>query len=199
MAGAYGGWGVVVAVGVIILLAALVLYVYLIVAWVYVFPLIVDRDSAVMPSLGESRSLVHGSGWWWTLLVLFILQLAVGGASFALGMIPLAGSVATILVYPFLLTYVVAMYFQARGEGGLIDAALAAPEARQWTAPPYAPIPPGGASFPSPPAPPPPAPAGSAWQPDSGASQADAEPGPAQPAPPEAPAAPEPPAQGSGV
>ena len=65
---------------------------------------------------------MHGSGWWWTFLVLFVLQLAVGAAGTTMNMIPFVGSVAMILVYPFVLTYIVAMYFQARGEGGLIDA-----------------------------------------------------------------------------
>jgi hypothetical protein len=139
VAGAVGHLGVLVAFGVVIMIAAIVLYVYVIVAWVYVFPVMVDRATGVVPSLGESRRLVHGSGWWWTLLVLFILQLAVGAASIAMNMVPFVGSVALIVVYPFILTYIVAMYFQARGEGQLIDAVLAVPAAQQWTPPPGAP------------------------------------------------------------
>jgi len=152
VAGAVAGSGVLVAVGVIILLPALALYAYLMVAWVYLFPVIVDRDAAVMPSLGESRSLVHGSGWWWTFLVLIVLQLAVGAAGVVLGMVPFVGSLAMIVVYPFMLTYIVAMYFQARGEGWQIDGVLAAPAAQQWVAPPTAP--PTGTPYPPPPAPP---------------------------------------------
>lgn len=197
VAGAVAGSGILVAFGIIIMLAAMVLYVYLMIAWVYVFPVIVDRDTGVMPSLGESRRLVHGSGWWWTLLVLFILQLAVGAVGFALNMITFVGFVAMIVIYPFVLTYIVAMYFQARGEGWQIDAVLAVPAAQQWTAPPGAPVPPGAAPYAAPPAPPLQAPAGSRWQPDPGAAQADAETGPAEPAPPEAPAASEPPGLGS--
>jgi hypothetical protein len=142
VAGAIAHLGVLVAFGVVVMIAAVVLYTYLIVAWVYVFPVMVDRGAEVLPSFRESRGLVHGAGWWWTFFVLFILQLAVGAAITAMNMIPFVGSVAMIVVYPFILTYVVAMYFQARGEGGLIDAVLAVPAAQQWMAPPGAPPPP---------------------------------------------------------
>ena len=199
VAGAVAGSGVLVAFGIVIMLAAMVLYTYLMVAWVYVFPVIVDRDSGVMPSLGESRRLVHGSGWWWTLLVLFILQLAVGAVGFALNMIPFVGFVAMIVIYPFVLTYIVAMYFQARGEGWQIEAVLAVPAAQRWTAPPGAPVPPGAEPYAAPPAPPPQAPGGSPWQRDPGAAQADAEAAPTAPTPPEAPAAPETPSPESGA
>ena len=198
VAAAVAGSGVLVALGIVIMLAAMVLYVYLMTAWVYVFPVIADRDTGVMSSLGESRRLVHGLGWWWTLLGLFILQLAVGAVGFALNMIPFVGSVAMIVIYPFVLTYIVAMYFQACGEGGQIDAVLAVPAAQQWTPPPGAPVPPAAAPY-APPASPLEAPAGNPWQLDAGAAQADTETGPAQPAPPEAPAAPEPPGPGSGA
>src|SRR5450756_2779427 len=77
--------------------------------------------------MGESRRLVHGTGWWWTFLVLFLLQLVVGAVSFALGLIPFIGAVATIVLYPFVLTYIVGMYFQARSEGQLVDAVLGWP------------------------------------------------------------------------
>jgi hypothetical protein len=197
VAGAVTGSGVLVAFGVVIILAAMVLYTYLMIAWVYIFPVIVDRDIGAVPSLGESRRLVHGSGWWWTFLVLFILQLAAGAAGAALGMVPFVGSVAMILIYPFMLTYIVAMYFQARGEGGLIDVVLNVPAAPQWTAPPGAPAPPAAAPYAPPPAPPLQTPAGSPWQPDPGVAQeAIAETDAAQPTPPEAPPAPEPPSPG---
>ena len=163
VAGAVAGSGVLVAVGVIILLPALALYAYLMVAWVYLFPVIVDRDAAVMPSVRESRSLVHGSGWWWTFLVLIVLQLAVGAAGVVLGMVPFVGSLAMIVVYPFMLTYIVAMYFQARGEGWQIDGVLAAPAAQQWATPPSAPMSLAGIPYPPPPPRVPPADA-SAWK-----------------------------------
>jgi hypothetical protein len=198
--GAVAGSAILVGLGVIVFLAAMVGYVYLGIAWVYVFPVIVDRGTGVTEALGESRRLVHGSGWWWTFLVLFLLQLAVAAASFALGMIPFVGAVATIVLYPFVLTYVVAMYFQARSEGQLIDAVLGWPKPAPVGAPAYsapaapyttAPLPPAP-PYAAPPAPPPPSV-------DQGQDYAPAPPplappeAPAQPATPEAPPAPEPP------
>jgi hypothetical protein len=162
--GAVAGSGILVGLGVLVFLATMVAYAYLGIAWTYVFPVIVDRGTGVTEAMGESRRLVHATGWWWTFLVLFLLQLAVGAVSFALGLIPIIGAVATIVLYPFVLTYVVAMYFQARGEGQLIDAVLGWPKqapagspaysapAAPYTTAPLPPAPPYGA----PPAPPPP-------------------------------------------
>jgi len=213
--GAVAGSAILAGLGAVVLLAAMVAYVYLVMCWVYVFPVIVDRRLGVIAAMGESRRLVHGSGWWWTFLVLFLLQLVVGAVGFALGMIPFAGAIATIVLYPFVLTYLVAMYFQARGEGQLIDAVLGWPRPAPAGPPAYsAPAAPYGAPPlpPAPPAPPygaPPA----AWPPavDQGQAYAPAPPplappaypaaeapGTEQPAPQTAvtqPAAPEAPAQ----
>ncbi len=215
--GALAESGVLAGLGAVVLLAAMVAYVYLVIAWVYVFPVIVDRGLGVIAAMGESRRLVHSAGWWWTFLVLFLLQLAVGAVSFALGMIPIIGAVASIALYPFLLTYVVAMYFQARNEGQLVDAVLGwprqaptGPPAYSSPAAPYlaAPLPPAP-PYVSPPAGPPPAvEQGQAYAPappplsppahPAAAAQGAASPTPqtavTQPAAPEAPAAPDPPA-----
>ena len=216
--GAVAGSAVIAGLGAVVLLAAVVPCVYLGIAWVYVFPVIVDRGLGVTEAMGESRRLVHGSGWWWTFLVLFLLQLVVGAVSFVLGLIPFIGAVATIALYPFVLTYVVAMYFQARSEGHLIDAVLgwprqapAGPPAYSAPAAPYStaplpPVPPYGA----PPATPPPAveqgqaytpapPPLSAPAPQTAVTQPAAPEAPAQPATPEAPPAPEPPASTLGT
>ncbi len=215
--GALAESGVLAGLGAVVLLAAMVAYVYLAIAWVYVFPVIVDRGLGVTAAMGESRRLVHGTGWWWTFLVLFLLQLAAGAVSFALGMIPIIGAVASIALYPFLLTYVVAMYFQARDEGQLIDAVLGwprqaptGPPAYSAPAAPYlaAPLPPAPPYFSPPAAPPPAVEQGQAYAPAPPPLSSPAHPAveaqgavsPApqtavtQPAAPEAPAAPEPPA-----
>ena len=194
--GAVAGSGILVGLGVVVFLAAMVAYAYVGIAWVYVFAVIVDRGLGVTEAMGESRRLVHGTGWWWTFLVLFLLQLGVGAVSFALGLIPFIGAVATILLYPFVLTYIVAMYFQARSEGQLVDAVLgwprqapAGPSAYSAPSAPYstAPAPPYGA----PPATPPPF--------MSPVHPADEAQGTEQPAAPEAPQAPEPPASSLGT
>jgi hypothetical protein len=152
--GAVAHSGLLVGLGVVVLLAAMVAYAYLVIAWVYVFPVIVDRGLGVTQAMGESRHLVHGTGWWWTFLVLFLLQLVVGAVSFALGLIPFIGAVATIVLYPFVLTYVVAMYFQARNEGQLIDVALGWPRQAPAGPPAYSAPPAPYGTPPLPPAPP---------------------------------------------
>jgi len=153
--GAIAGSGILAGLGAVVLLAAMVACAYLAIAWVYLFPVIVDRGLGVTEAMGESRRLVHGTGWWWTFLVLFLLQLVVGAVSFALGLIPVIGAIATIVLYPFVLTYVVAMYFQARSEGQLIDAVLGWPRQAPVGPPAYsAPAAPYGTA-PLPPAPPP--------------------------------------------
>jgi hypothetical protein len=152
--GAAAGSGILVGLGVLVLLAAMVPYAYLLVAWAYVFPVIVDRGVGVTESMAESRRLVHGTGWWWTFLMLFVLQLVVGAVSAVLGLIPLVGAVATIALYPFVLTYVVAMYFQARGEGQLIDAVLGWPRQAPAGSPAYSSPAAPYSTAPAPPAPP---------------------------------------------
>ena len=137
--------------------------------------------------MAESSGLVHHS-WWWTFLGYFVLGVVVGAVSTVLGFIPFVGAVATIVLYPFVLTYVVAMYFQARGEGGLIDAvtgyvapgSVGGAPAYSHQAAPYAA--PG-----APPMPPAPPVAGAAWQPPA--------PPVAGPAPAAAPVPPAPQAQ----
>ena len=192
----------VAVLGAVVMVAAMVGYVYLVLCWVYVFPVIVDRGLGVTAAMAESRRLVHATGWWWTFLVLFLLQLVVGAASFVLGLIPFAGAIATLVLYPFVLTYLVAMYFQARNEGQLIDAVLGWPRPAPAGPPAYsAPAGPYGVApvAPAPPAPAPPAPppAGAPAPPvDQGQAYA---PAPAPLAPPIVPAgAPQPEDTGGG-
>ncbi len=180
VAGGVTETAVVVGVGVLFLVAAIVFYVYLFVRWLYVFPVIVDKGAGVGEAMSQSTGLVRRR-WWWTLLAYFVLSLTVGAVSTVLGFIPFVGAVATIVLYPFVLTYVVAMYFQARGEGELIDVvtgyvapgALGGAPAYSHQAAPYVPA----AAAPMPPAPPaaravwqPPA-GGTAWQPPEPPSQ----------------------------
>jgi len=220
--GAVAGSGILVGLGVVVLLAAMVAYVYLGIAWVYVFPVIVDRGLGVTAAMGESRRLVHGTGWWWTFLVLFLLQLVVGAVSLALGLIPFIGLVATIVLSPFMLTYIVAMYFQVRSEGQLVDAALGWPRqapaglpAYSAPAAPYntAPVPPAPQYGAPPAAPPPAVDQGQAYAPAppplalparpavgaQGTEPPTSQTAVTQPAAPEAPPAPEPPASSLGT
>jgi hypothetical protein len=209
---------VVVALGVVLLVPAIMLTVYLEVLWVYIFALIVDRGLGVTESMRESRGLVRASGWWWTFLALFLLQLVVGAASAVLGVIPFLGTVASIALYPFALTYVVSMYFQSRREEDLIAEAVGLP--RPGGTPPYPAAPSGSvpSSVPqtlyadAPPPPPrqperpdgPPSP-GPSKASDGGSDAAgetpaaESMPSPVGPTAPEAPPAPEPPAPLAGA
>ncbi len=196
----------------LVMILAVVAMVYLQICWVYLFPLIVDREGGVVAALGESRRLVHGTGWWMTFAALLVVYLAAIGASMVLGLVPFVGSLAAVIVvYPFMLTYITSMYFRARGEGALVDAAIV--PAGSWqpagtppysqTATPYTPT----AAPPAPPVVPPP---GQQAPSTAGAPQyspaapqyapvpvphppAAHETPPAQPAAPEAPMAPPPP------
>lgn len=211
------------ALAAVVMVVAIVAMVYLQISWVYLFPLIVDQEGGVVAALGESRRLVRATGWWMTFAALLVLYLAAIGASIVLGLVPFIGSLAAaIVVYPFMLTYIASMYFRARGEGGLVDAAVvpagswqpAGTPPQSYTATPY--TPPAAPSAP-PQVPPAPgqhvpgatdvlqqyAPAPSPLMPGAGSDETGTTPGeaapapheipPAQPAPPEAPAAPPPP------
>ena len=208
--GAVAGSGILVGLGVVVFLAAMVAYAYVGIAWVYVFPVIVDRGLGVTEAMGESRRLVHGTGWWWTFLVLFLLQLVVLAVSLALGLIPFIGAVATIVLYPFVLTYIVAMYFQARSEGQLVDAVLGWPRQAPYITPPVPPAPQYGAPPAAPPpavdqgqayasAPPPLTPAARPADEAQGTEQPAPQTAVTQPAAPEAPPAPESPASSLGT
>jgi hypothetical protein len=137
-AGVARSW-IIGAVGALVMAAAVVAMIYLQIGWVYLFPLIVDQDHGVVMSLGESRRLVHGTGWWMTFVALLVMYLAAVGASIVLGLVPFVGSLAaTIVVYPLMLTYVTSMYFRSRGEDALVDAATVPVGSWQPTgAPPY--------------------------------------------------------------
>jgi hypothetical protein len=156
--GAVASAWALVALGVLLLIAAIVVGVYLLVSWAYMFPVILDRGVGVIDALRESRTLVHGSGWWWTFLVLFLLELITGAVSAVLGVVPLIGSVvASVGTGMFALTYLAAMYFQARKEDRLIDEVLGVKPPGGVPAATY-----GGTAGPyppPPPAPPPPPPA----------------------------------------
>ena len=179
-------------------LAALVVIVYLNVRWAYVFPLIVDRGATSTGALRESGVTVGGSGWWTTFLALLVMSVAVGVVGGVLGVIPVIGSIASLFLTPFALTYVVAMYFQATREDRLIAETLQRrPGALPRQAPPsgagsyqYPPVP---GSSPYPPAQPPPyasppAPPGSAGRAAPDAAEGEKRRAAADPLPP--PAAP---------
>lgn len=131
---------------------AVVAIVYLNVRWAYVFPLIVDRGATSTGALRESGVAVDGCGWWTTFLALLVMSLAVGVVGGVLGVIPVIGSIASLFLTPFVLTYLVAMYFQATREERLVGETLQRwPASLPWQA--VSPPPPGAGSDQYPPAP----------------------------------------------
>jgi hypothetical protein len=115
-----------IVVGAASAVAAVVALVYLGVCWTYALIVVLDRPVGARQALAESREIVRQTGWWWTFLALFLLQMALMVVSIVAGLIPLAGAAVSLFTAPFSLTYLVAMYFQSRHEDPLIDAALAA-------------------------------------------------------------------------
>ena len=105
-------------------LVAAVAWIYLYTLWVYVFPVIVDRGLSATTALSQSSATVRASGWWITLLAILVMTIVIGVIGGVLGVIPILGSVASLLLTPFALAYVVAMYFQAGSEAHLIETTL---------------------------------------------------------------------------
>ncbi len=105
-------------------LVAAIAWIYLYTRWVYVFPVIVDKGFSATAALSRSSEVVRASGWWITFLAILVMTIVISVIGGVLGVIPIVGSVASLLLTPFVLAYVVAMYFQAGSEAHLIEAAL---------------------------------------------------------------------------
>jgi hypothetical protein len=143
--GAGLGSALLIVAGVALALVAALLLVYLLVCWLYALVIAVDRDVGATEALRESRALVHRTGWWWTFVAVLLLQAVVVGVGLASGFLPFAGAAVGVFTAPFAMTWLLAMYFQARREDWMIGAAVAAgraPPARFPPAPPAPPAPP---------------------------------------------------------
>jgi len=93
--------------------------------WIYALPLVVDRRIGVGEAMSESRTRAAAPGYFITFLTWLVGALVVGIIVSLLNVIPVIGLIVGLLAVPFELAYVLSMYFQANGEGHLIDAALA--------------------------------------------------------------------------
>ena len=96
----------------------------LVTLWIYALPLVVDRRISVGEAMSESRRLAAAPGYFTTFLTWLVGALVVGIIVSVLNVIPVVGLIVGLLAVPFELAYVLSMYFQATGEGGLVDAAL---------------------------------------------------------------------------
>jgi hypothetical protein len=105
--------------------------------WIYVFPVMVDRDMGVFDAMAESRRLVRENGFGQHfVMVLLLIALSIAGS--------IAGGLGHLLTLPLTFTIVTAMYFAACREEDLLRAAIDAagrPAAAAWqpAAPPVTP------------------------------------------------------------
>jgi hypothetical protein len=82
------GAGILAGIGIVIgLILLIVPGLFLLTIWAVIVPVIVIEHTGVMASFGRSRALVRGNGWqvFGVIVVLFLLQLVVGGLLSALG------------------------------------------------------------------------------------------------------------------
>jgi len=92
--------------------------------WIYALPLVVDRRIGVGEAMSEGRTLAAAPGYFITFLTWLVGALVVGIIVSVVGVVPVVGLIVGLLAVPFELAYVLSMYFQANGEGHLVDAAL---------------------------------------------------------------------------
>jgi len=92
--------------------------------WIYALPLVVDRRIGVGEAMSESRKVAAAPGYFITFLTWLVGALVVGIIVSVLSVVPVVGPIVGLLAVPFELAYVLSMYFQARGEGHLVDAAI---------------------------------------------------------------------------
>ena len=92
--------------------------------WLFTLPLMIDRRVRLGDAMSQSQHLARQSGYLHTFAVWFVGALVVAVVALLLDRLPLIGPVLGLLTAPFAAAYVLSMYFQATGQGHLIDAAL---------------------------------------------------------------------------
>ena len=92
--------------------------------WLLTLPLMVDRGIGLGDAMSESQRLAKEQGYLQTFAVWLVGAIVVGIVASILNVFPLIGPVIGLLTAPFAIAYVVSMYFQATGQGHLVDEAL---------------------------------------------------------------------------
>ena len=92
--------------------------------WVYALTMVVDRGVGVGAAMSESKDLAQSFGYMNTFATWVVGALVVGVVVGVLNLIPFLGFIIGLLAVPFGAAYLVSMYFQATGEGHLVDAAV---------------------------------------------------------------------------
>ena len=99
-------YGLGVLVGFILLILP---GIYLIIAWLLGFYLLIDKGMGPMQALGNSRELVHKLGFWKVFVIVFGLYIATN----LLFLIPFIGFVIYLFLIPFILMVYIALYENA--------------------------------------------------------------------------------------
>jgi len=143
---AWWGAGLLILLGLVLLVVPGLL---LMTMWVYLLPLIVDKDLGVGEAMSRSRDMVMKGGFFIHFAALLVVGILTAVA------VSITGGVGNLLTVPFSIAFVVAMYFVSLGEGGRVDVACgtvaAAPAAGIPTppaVPEYAAAPPSGTVVP---------------------------------------------------
>jgi hypothetical protein len=92
--------------------------------WIFALPLIGDRRVNVSAAMAESRDMAARLGNMTTFVTWLVGAIVVLVIVGLLSVIPIVGIIIGLVAAPFLVAYVVSMYFQAEGQGGMVDAAI---------------------------------------------------------------------------
>jgi len=140
---------------------AMVVWVWLVVSWMYVIPLIADHSIGFREAVARSMQAVRDAGWWWTFFMVFLLGLAMllvfglvlvvvwvlrGSGISAIAVTYVLGIAFAVLVPPYVICYVSVLYISSGAEVG-------AERAGAGAVPSYAPAPSAPPAFGAPAAP----------------------------------------------
>ena len=92
--------------------------------WLFTLPLMVDKGLGLGDAMTESQRLAREPGYLHTFAVWVVGAIALAIVASILNWVPLIGPVLGLLTAPFGMAYVVSMYFQATGQGQIVEAAL---------------------------------------------------------------------------
>ncbi len=114
--------GVIIGIGFMLLVVPGLIFVTL---WIFALPLIGDRRIGVGEAMSESKDMARRLGYMTTFVTWLVGAIVVGVIVGLLSVIPVIGFIIGLVAAPFVVAYVVSMYFQAQGQGSLIDEVLA--------------------------------------------------------------------------
>lgn len=92
--------------------------------WIFALPIMADRGVGLGDAMTASQELAKQPGYLNTFAVWFVGFIVVAVVASILNQIPLLGTFVGLLTAPYAIAYLVSMYFQATGQGHLVDEAL---------------------------------------------------------------------------